>query len=54
MVRQNLVWDSEPNRRRAQRLQAAALLFQKNGYQGATARQTADATGLNSDIARAS
>lgn len=48
MARQNLACDSEPNLRREQLLQAAALLFQKNGYQGATVRQIADATGLTS------
>lgn len=48
MARQNVVSDSEPNLRREQLLQAAALLFQKHGYQGATVRQIADATGLTS------
>ena len=48
MARQNVAYDIEPTLRREQLIQAAALLFQKHGYQRATVRQIADATGLTS------
>ena len=48
MAGRNAARSNERNLRRQQLLEAAGILFRKHGYQGATVRQIADATGLTS------
>jgi len=48
MAGRNVARGNERNLRRQQLLEAAAILFQEHGYQGATVRQIADATNLTS------